>query len=288
MHANAVPNRTKREREKNQEETLVWPRHTCPTPVVELAVSRPVHVCLRDLKTKDRRARKPVGTDFSVVKWYKALVQRHHRRRRDPEEPFYLNKDMVRAYTYRCALTDLRFFAARAGWDASGFGLHGARVLGYNLSKRFNGVPVGADAAAAGGDDAAESGDDADVAGGDDDAGDDEDDADGVLLPPGYVARRASGVRVFRAPDGTEYGSRAACWLHEDRQRPLSRLSSVLLESPVRGSPSPRARARGRARVQPMPTPVAGSAAAAATLGEVVPEFERPSTRRPPASRTVV
>ena len=76
------------------------------------------------------------GSIFSIMHWYKRLVQLGGAR--EASEPFFLARDRVRPYTYSCALSDFRKFLAAVGADET-LGLHGLRVLGYNLSLRGNG-----------------------------------------------------------------------------------------------------------------------------------------------------
>jgi hypothetical protein len=76
------------------------------------------------------------GSIFSVMLWYKRLVQLGGVR--ETSEPFFLARDRTRPYTYSCALSDFRTMLAAVGADET-LGLHGLRVLGYNLSLRGNG-----------------------------------------------------------------------------------------------------------------------------------------------------
>lgn len=80
------------------------------------------------------------GTIFSVVDWYMALCK-HTGKRLDKAAPFFLAKDKQRPYTYRCAMSDLHRMLDAVGCTER-YGLHGLRVLGYNLSKRANGVDL--------------------------------------------------------------------------------------------------------------------------------------------------
>ena len=77
---------------------------------------------------------------FSVAHWYRAFV-RALGRAREQEESMFLARDRTRAYTYRCLLADLRSWLGHVGADTT-LGAHGLRVLGYNLSKRGNGVEL--------------------------------------------------------------------------------------------------------------------------------------------------
>ena len=77
---------------------------------------------------------------FSVASWYQSFV-RALARDRLPDDPMFWARDRTRAYTYRCLLADFKAALARVDGDVS-LGPHGLRVLGYNLSKRGNGVEL--------------------------------------------------------------------------------------------------------------------------------------------------
>jgi hypothetical protein len=77
---------------------------------------------------------------FSLSRWYSALMQ-HFGGARSAQDPFFMAKDGVRAYTYRAAMADLEAMLARVGCTVR-YGLHSFRVLGYNLSKRANGEGI--------------------------------------------------------------------------------------------------------------------------------------------------
>ena len=77
---------------------------------------------------------------FSISRWYQAFVRALGRSRR-PDESMFLSRDQSRPYTYRCLLSDFRSHLRLTGGDES-LGPHGLRVLGYNLSKRGNGVDL--------------------------------------------------------------------------------------------------------------------------------------------------
>ena len=77
---------------------------------------------------------------FSVAKWYKAFV-RALGRARSADEPMFLSRDMSRPYTYSCLLSDFKWCLTLIGCLLT-LGPHGLRVLGYNLSKRGNGVDL--------------------------------------------------------------------------------------------------------------------------------------------------
>ena len=77
---------------------------------------------------------------FSIVTWYQRLL-RCWGRQRAKDEPMFLARDRVRAYTYPAAMSDLETMLARVGC-AERYGLHTLRVSGYNWSKRGNGVDL--------------------------------------------------------------------------------------------------------------------------------------------------
>ena len=76
---------------------------------------------------------------FSVSRWYMAFV-RAVGRERAPDEPMFVARDGVRAYTYGCLISDLRAWQDRLGLPRRG--PHGLRVEGYNLSKAAHGVDL--------------------------------------------------------------------------------------------------------------------------------------------------
>ena len=60
-----------------------------------------------------------------------------HGRKRPDAQPFYLDKDQRRPYTYSCGLNDFRSLLGRvSGCDPKDYGLHSLRVTGYNLAKQ--------------------------------------------------------------------------------------------------------------------------------------------------------
>jgi hypothetical protein len=83
---------------------------------------------------------------FSIYYWY-TRVCRLSGRTRDKEEPLFLAKTVDPAtgkrypYSYSAALSDFRRHLAAVGADTT-LGLHGLRVLGYNLSLRGNGLGI--------------------------------------------------------------------------------------------------------------------------------------------------
>ena len=77
---------------------------------------------------------------FSVSAWYMAFV-RAVGRKRAKSDPMFLAKDGVRWYTYSCLRTDLFERLSALGLDNT-LTPHCIRVLGYNLSKRGNGVEI--------------------------------------------------------------------------------------------------------------------------------------------------
>jgi hypothetical protein len=78
---------------------------------------------------------------FSIASAFKDFV-RSVGRTRDPLEPMFMAKDMRRPYTYACLRADLHNGLVDAGHDPSGYGPHGIRVEGYNLSKDGNGIDI--------------------------------------------------------------------------------------------------------------------------------------------------
>jgi hypothetical protein len=75
---------------------------------------------------------------WSVFMWYR-LYMGFFDARREPTESFFLDKDMIRPYTYTSARADLFMLIKLVGWDPSLYGVHGLRVQGYNDSKDGNG-----------------------------------------------------------------------------------------------------------------------------------------------------
>ena len=75
------------------------------------------------------------GSIFSVMHWYKLLAK--FGGPRAPNEPFFMARDRQRPYTYSAALSDFQRWLRGVEADES-LGLHGLRVLGYNLSLRGN------------------------------------------------------------------------------------------------------------------------------------------------------
>ena len=78
----------------------------------------------------------PDEPTFSIMRWYTRYVELAGPRQ--PGEPFFLARDRARAYTYPAAMSDLRKWLERVGVPTR-YGMHGLRVLGYNLSIRGNG-----------------------------------------------------------------------------------------------------------------------------------------------------
>ena len=77
---------------------------------------------------------------FSVVTWFNRVCDMHICER-GSDEPFFVDRDGVRAYRYRDAVDDMRTLIGRVDLgdgpvDASRYGGHGLRVSGYNLSKK--------------------------------------------------------------------------------------------------------------------------------------------------------
>ena len=80
------------------------------------------------------------SSPLSVFKW----LLRHiafFDVKRPPTDPMFLAADMIRPYTYACAMADLHFYLGKVSEDTE-FGIHGIRVEGYNNSKRGNGVAI--------------------------------------------------------------------------------------------------------------------------------------------------
>ena len=77
---------------------------------------------------------------FSVSRWFMRHAQLLGRKRID-SEPMFLARDRERSYTYTAAMSDLRDHLRAVGGDVA-LGLHGLRVLGYNLSKSANGEEI--------------------------------------------------------------------------------------------------------------------------------------------------
>ena len=77
---------------------------------------------------------------FSILLWMTRLFA-FHGRARDPDGPFFVDNDRVRALTYSRALTLVRALWAKASSpaEAKKYGLHGLRVAGYNAGKRGSG-----------------------------------------------------------------------------------------------------------------------------------------------------
>ena len=77
---------------------------------------------------------------FSISAWYMAFV-RAMGRKRPPNDPMFVAKDGKRSYTYTCLRADLYDHLTSLGLDGT-LTPHCIRVLGYNLSKRGNGVEI--------------------------------------------------------------------------------------------------------------------------------------------------
>ena len=116
------------------------------------------------------------------------------------------------------------------------------------------------------------------------------------LLPPGYA--RVGSSSMYKGPGGHLFHSRVECWQdHDDtRREAVSSRGGSSRGSPVLGHVSSRRRRRAQIRPidegearsstrSPLP-PQPGSAAAASSVTDIVPEFERPSARRPPVARS--
>ena len=76
------------------------------------------------------------GSDLCPVEWAMKL-QSFYTARRDPKSPYFVARDMVRAYTYGAASVDFKDRQRRVGVPEDELtGLHGLRVTGYNETKR--------------------------------------------------------------------------------------------------------------------------------------------------------
>ena len=73
--------------------------------------------------------------------WYQRVLK-FWKGERQRGEPFFLNRDMQRPYTYGCAMADLHFWFEKLSVPKPWPGLHGLRVEGNNLSKDSNGVLI--------------------------------------------------------------------------------------------------------------------------------------------------
>jgi hypothetical protein len=81
------------------------------------------------------------GSDMDPFLWYRRLMG-FYDGPRDGAEPFFLAKDRVRPYTYRCAMTDLREKLTEVSPDDVEYGIHGIRVQAYNDAKEAAGEDV--------------------------------------------------------------------------------------------------------------------------------------------------
>lgn len=69
--------------------------------------------------------------------WYRLLMS-FYPNGRDPAAPMFLSLDRIRPYTYSAALADVKMLVGKVQEDTD-FGIHSARVGGYNASLRSNG-----------------------------------------------------------------------------------------------------------------------------------------------------
>jgi hypothetical protein len=76
---------------------------------------------------------------LSISRWYMRYCQLLARER-EPDEPMFLSRDKARCYTYSCLTSD--FVRHRNGAGGSKGTVHGVRVLGYNRSRRGNGLEL--------------------------------------------------------------------------------------------------------------------------------------------------
>jgi hypothetical protein len=77
------------------------------------------------------------GHVLSPFKWYRHLMA-FYPGGRDPAAPMFMGLDRKRPYLYRTALSELKRLIRLVQPDDN-YGLHGARVGGYNKSLRANG-----------------------------------------------------------------------------------------------------------------------------------------------------
>ena len=105
----------------------------------------PLELPFEDKSTGSGHDWVPIGDlpdvpEFSIARWYMAFV-RSLGRQRQPSDPMFLARDRSRPYTYSCLRADLYNRLERLGLDTT-LTPHCIRVLGYNLSKRGNGVEI--------------------------------------------------------------------------------------------------------------------------------------------------
>jgi hypothetical protein len=96
----------------------------------------------------DPGAAREGGSDWSIVgdipghvlspfMWYRLLMS-FYPNGRDPAAPMFLSLDRIRPYIYSAALADVKMLVGKVQEDTD-FGIHSARVGGYNASLRSNG-----------------------------------------------------------------------------------------------------------------------------------------------------
>lgn len=74
------------------------------------------------------------GDPMSIFVWYRRLMA-FYRCARPLDAPFFMARDRVRPYTYPAMMSDFRTFLSWVSPTDTNFGIHGLRVLGYNLCK---------------------------------------------------------------------------------------------------------------------------------------------------------
>ena len=77
------------------------------------------------------------GSDFSIMFWMQLLFS-FHRGARQPDAPFFVDRDRTRPYLYSKATADIRALWAKVvgPTEAKTCGLHGLRVTGYDSARR--------------------------------------------------------------------------------------------------------------------------------------------------------
>lgn len=220
----------------------------------------------RARRDPDKREWKPVGETtglLSMLFWYNLYLS-FAGAAREPDAPFFVRAD-GRYAVYQELLDGFRAAMCRVPgvtWaQASSYGLHGLRVLGYNCWRAANGEDVAA------------------LQGG-----------------WGSQAHRSYGretlEHVLSVPQrAAEYAA-----AHSLPPMPLDTLASDFLfdsntsaplSAPIKARPCARSRA-GSSSSQPLaPAPPPQSAAAVEYLHEILVEHERPSKRKAPTSRTI-
>ena len=109
------------------------------------SIAGPLELPFEDTTTGSGHDWVPIGDlpdvpEFSISRWYMAFVRSLGRQRRASESMF-LARDRERPYTYSCLRADLYNELEKLGLDST-LTPHTIRVMGYNLSKRGNGVDI--------------------------------------------------------------------------------------------------------------------------------------------------